>query len=69
MDQRSLKRIIIECPRTDFSENGNVTERQLQLDKYLKQFTNFLYKTENYDWTKSKIPEKGQKAWDFDKDL
>ena len=37
MDQKFLKRIISECPLTDFSENGNVTERELQLGKYLEQ--------------------------------
>ena len=47
MDQKFLKRLISECPLTDFSENGNVTERALQLDKYLEQFTAFLYANEN----------------------
>ena len=47
MDQKFLKRLISECPLTDFSENGNVTERELQLDKYLEQFTSFLYANEN----------------------
>lgn len=47
MDQKFLKRLISECPLTDFSENGNVTERKLQLDKYLEQFTSFLYANEN----------------------
>ncbi len=47
MDQKFLKRLISECPLTDFSQNGNVTERELQLDKYLEQFTNFLYSNEN----------------------
>lgn len=46
MDQKFLKRLISECPLTDFSENGNVTERALQLDKYLEQFTAFLYANE-----------------------
>ena len=46
MDQKFLKRLIAECPLTDFSENGNVTERQLQFDKYLEQFTDFLYQNE-----------------------
>lgn len=36
MDQKFLKRLISECPLTDFSQNGNVTERELQLDKYLE---------------------------------
>ena len=35
MDQKFLKRLISECPLNDFSQNGNVTERELQLDKYL----------------------------------
>ena len=43
MDQKFLKRLISECPLTDFSQNENVTERELQLDKYLEQFTSFLY--------------------------
>ena len=43
MDQKFLKRLISECPLTDFSQNGNVTERELQLDKYLEQFITFLY--------------------------
>ena len=47
MDQKFLKRFISECPLTDFSENGNVTERESQLDKYLEQFTSFLYANEN----------------------
>ena len=47
MDQKFLKRLISECPLTDFSENGNVTERGSQLDKYLEQFTDFLYSNEN----------------------
>ena len=47
MDQKFLKRLISECPLTDFSQNGNVTERELQLDKYLEQFTSFLYSNEN----------------------
>ena len=47
MDQKFLKRFISECPLTDFSQNGNVTERELQLDKYLEQFTDFLYSNEN----------------------
>lgn len=47
MDQKFLKRLISECPLTDFSEKGNATERELQLDKYLEQFTNFLYSNEN----------------------
>lgn len=47
MDQKFLKRLISECPLTDFSENGNVTERELQLDEYLEQFTTFLYSNEN----------------------
>ncbi len=52
MDQKFLKRLISECPLTDFSENGNVTERELQLDKYLEQFTLFLYSNENLLKTK-----------------
>ena len=47
MDQKFLKRLISECPLTDFSENGNVTEREWKLDKYLEQFTDFLYSNEN----------------------
>lgn len=43
MDQKFLKRLISECPLTDFSQNGNITERELQLDKYLEQFTSFLF--------------------------
>ena len=47
MDQKFLKRLISECPLTDFSQNGNVTERELHLDEYLEQFTSFLYANEN----------------------
>ena len=47
MDQKFLNRLISECPLTDFSQNGNVTERELQLDEYLEQFTTFLYANEN----------------------
>ena len=31
MDQKFLKRLVSECPLTDFSQNGNVTGRALQL--------------------------------------
>ena len=47
MDPKFLKHLIAECPLTDFSENGNDAERELQLDKYLEQFTSFLYENEN----------------------
>ena len=47
MDQKFIKHLISECPLTDFSEKGNATERELQLDKYLEQFTSFLYANEN----------------------
>ena len=47
MDKRYIKRFIENCPLTNFSEEGNVHERQLQLDKYLEQFTDFLYSNEN----------------------
>lgn len=47
MDQKFLKRLISECPLTDFSANGNVAERQLQFDEYLGKFTSFLYSNEN----------------------
>ena len=47
MDKKFLKRLISECPLTDFSQNGNITERELQLDKYLEQFISFLYANEN----------------------
>lgn len=47
MDQKFLKCLIEKCPLTDFSQNGNVTERELQLDKHLEQFTAFLYSNEN----------------------
>lgn len=47
MDQKFLKRLISEYPLTDFSQNGDITERELQLDKYLEQFTSFLYSNEN----------------------
>lgn len=47
MDQKFLKRLISEFPLTDFSQNGNVTERELQLDEYLEQFTSSLYSNEN----------------------
>ena len=46
MDHKFLKHLISECPLTDFSQNGNVTERELQLDKYLEQFIDFLYSNE-----------------------
>lgn len=42
MDQKFLNRLISECPLIDFSQNGNVTERELQLNKYLEQFTSLL---------------------------
>ena len=46
MDQKFLKRLISECPLTDFSVNGNVAERQLQFDEYLRKFTSFLSSNE-----------------------
>ena len=36
MDKKFLKRYIEECPLTDFTDNGNVNERLLQLDEYLE---------------------------------
>ncbi|MCR5436226.1 MAG: DUF5677 domain-containing protein [Treponema sp.] len=56
MDQKFLKRLISECPLTDFSENGNVNEKELQLDKYLDQFITSIYSKEDqlikYFWEK-----------------
>lgn len=43
MDKKFLKRYIEECPLTDFTDNGNVNERLLQLDEYLEKFTSYLY--------------------------
>lgn len=47
MNQKFLKRLIAECPLTDFLENGNVNEHFLQLDEYLEKFTSFLYSNES----------------------
>ena len=46
MDTKFLKRYIEECPLTDFTDNGNVNERLLQLDEYLEKFTSYLYNNE-----------------------
>lgn len=46
MEQEFLKRLISECPLTDFSENGDVVEKQQQFDEYLGKFTSFLYSNE-----------------------
>ena len=46
MDKKFLKRYIEECPLTDFTDNGNVNERLLQLDEYLEKFTSYLYNNE-----------------------
>ena len=46
MDKKFLKQFIEDCPLTDFTETGNATERQLQLDEYLENFTKYLYNNE-----------------------
>lgn len=46
MNPKFLKQLIEKCPLTDFSANGNVDERSLQLDKYLESFTEDLYSNE-----------------------
>ncbi len=46
MGKKFLKRYIEECPLTDFTDNGNVNERLLQLDEYLEKFTSYLYNNE-----------------------
>lgn len=46
MDKKFLKRYIEECPLTDFTDNGNVNERLLQLDEYLEKFTSYIYNNE-----------------------
>ena len=46
MDKKFLKRYIEECPLTDFTDNGNVHERLLQLDEYLEKFTRYPYNNE-----------------------
>lgn len=47
MDQEFLKSLIADCPLKDFSESGDVAERQLQFDEYLEKFTSLLYSNEN----------------------
>lgn len=42
MDKRYIKRFIENCPLTNFSEEGNVHERQLQLDEYLEKATEYI---------------------------
>ena len=46
MDKKFLKRYIEECPLSDFTDNGNINERLLQLDEYLEKFTSYLYNNE-----------------------
>lgn len=47
MDSKFLRKYISECPLNDFTDEGNIEERQLQLDKYLEGFTAFLYSNED----------------------
>lgn len=46
MDKKFLKRYIEECSLTDFTDNGNVNERLLQLDEYLEKYTSYIYDNE-----------------------
>ena len=45
MDKKFLKRYIEECPLTDFTDNGNVNERLLQLKEavIIKNMIEFLF--------------------------
>lgn len=47
MDQKFLKRLIDECPLSNFTEDETSAERHKIFDDYLEKFTDFLYKNEN----------------------
>lgn len=47
MDQKFLKRLIDECPLSNFTEDEASAERHKIFDGYLEKFTDFLYKNEN----------------------
>lgn len=46
MEQKFLKDFIKNCPITDFSTNGNVEERERQLDDYIERLTSYIYPKE-----------------------
>ena len=46
MEQKFLKDFIKNCPITDFSTNGNVEERERQLDAYIESLTSYIYPKE-----------------------
>lgn len=46
MDEKFLKHFIADFPLSDFSENDDVAERQLQFDEYWRKFTSFLSSNE-----------------------
>lgn len=46
MEQKFLKDFIKNCPITDFSTNGNVEERERQLDNYIERLTSYIYPKE-----------------------
>ena len=46
MEQKFLKDFISNCPITDFSTNGNVEEREKQLDAYIESLTSYIYPRE-----------------------
>lgn len=47
MDRRYLKQFIENCPVIDFTDNGNVQDRELKFDRYIKNFTNSIYTDEH----------------------
>lgn len=47
MDRKFLRKLLDECPVTDFTLEGNLDEREADFDKYLKDFTSFLYTNEH----------------------
>lgn len=47
MNQKFLKKLIQDCPLTNFTEDETRSQRHQILDDYLEQFTSFLYANEN----------------------
>ncbi len=47
MDRKYLKQFIENCPVIDFTDNGNVQDRELKFDEYIKNFTKSIYSDEH----------------------
>lgn len=42
MDKKYIKRFIEDCPLTNFSDEGNVQEREVKLSEYLDKATEYI---------------------------